>query len=155
MDKGRQGEKLRIVIDASVIAKWIIPGEPWEEQAKLLRNMVVSGDVEAYVPTLLLYEVTSVILRAFFRGVLKLSDGIEALKALRYIGFSIKAIEWEDLVEILNIATAAKLTVYDSTYIYLAKKLNAQLVTADRQMKKSCENITRATLLEELNGLSI
>lgn len=138
-----------------MIAKWIIPGEPWEEQARLLRDIVVFGDVEAYVPTLLLYEVTSVILRAFSRGVLKLSDGMEALKALKHIGFSIKAVEWEDLIVILNIATAAKLTVYDSTYICLAKKLNAQLITADWQLKRSCENITRATLLEELNGLSI
>ncbi len=155
MDKRGQGEKLRIVIDASVVAKWIIPGEPWEEQARILRDTVVSGGVEAYVPTLLLYEVASVILRAFSRGVLKLSDCMEALKALKYIGFNIQAVEWEDLVEILNIATAAKLTVYDSTYIYLAKKMNAQLITADRQLKRSCENITKVVLLEELNGLSI
>lgn len=77
---------------------------------------------------------------------------MEALEALKYIGFSIKSIEWEDSVEILSIAATAKLTVYDSTYVYLAKKLNAQLVTADRQMKRSCGNITRVTLLGELNG---
>lgn len=46
MDKGGEGEKPKVVVDASVAVKWVIPGEPWEEQAVALKDMVVTADRE-------------------------------------------------------------------------------------------------------------
>jgi predicted nucleic acid-binding protein len=37
MKKGGESKKEVLVIDASVAAKWIIPGEPWDEKARALK----------------------------------------------------------------------------------------------------------------------
>jgi len=151
MDKGGQREKPKVVIDASVAAKWIIPGEPWEAQARTLKEKIAFGEIEAYAPLLLLYEVASVILKAVSIGILKLSDGIEALKILGHLGLSIQVTSWNDLAEILPIAAATKLTIYDSTYLHLSKKMNASLITADNELKQRGEKVTEIILLKDLN----
>ena len=150
MDKGGQGEKPRVVIDASVAVKWIIPGEPWEARASILEEKIASREVEAYAPPLLLYEVASVIRKSISRGALKLGDGIEALKAMGHLGLNIQPTSWDDLAEILNIATATKLTVYDAAYLHLSKKMEAKLITADSKLKKRGESVTAIILLKEL-----
>jgi len=150
MDKGRQRDKPRVVIDASVAAKWIIPGEPWEAQARTLKEKIASMEIEAYAPPLLLYEVASVILKSVSVGILKLSDGIEALKAMRHLGLNIQITSWNYLAEILSIAAATKLTVYDAAYLHLSKKMKAKLITADSKLKKRGESVTTTILLKEL-----
>jgi len=42
-----------VVLDANVIAKWILPGEPWEDQALKLREKLVNGEIEVHEPVLL------------------------------------------------------------------------------------------------------
>jgi len=150
MDKGGQGEKPKVVIDASVAVKWIIPGEPWEAQARTLKERIASREIEAYAPPLLLYEVASVIQKSILRGALRLGDGIEALKAMGRLGLNIQPTSWDDLAEILNIATTTKLTVYDAAYLHLSRKMEAKLVTVDNKLKKRGESVTVTILLEEL-----
>jgi len=150
MDKGGQGEKPKVVIDASIAAKWIIPGEPWEAQARSLKEKIASREIEAYAPSLLLYEVASVILKSVSKGILKLNDGIEAIKILGHLGLNIQITSWNDLAEILPIAAATKLTVYDAAYLHLSKKMKAELITADIELKKRGEGVTATILLEEL-----
>lgn len=149
MDKGGQGEKHKVVVDASVAAKWIIPGEPWEAEARSLEEKIASGRVEAYAPFLLLYEVASIILKSVSTGILNFADGVRGLEALGHLGLNIQTTGWNDLTEILHIATSTNLTIYDSTYIHLSKKMNAQLITADNQLKKRGEQVTKVTLLNE------
>lgn len=151
MDKGGQRKRPRVVIDASVAVKWVIPGEPWEAEARTLEEKIASRETEAYAPQLLLYEVASVILKSISTGALKLDDGIQALKALGHLGLNIQTTSWNDLTEILRIAYTTELTIYDSTYLYLSKKMNAQLITADKQLKQKGEKITEAILLKDLN----
>jgi predicted nucleic acid-binding protein len=150
MDKGGQGEKSRVVIDASVVVKWVIPGEPWEAQAKALVMKLASGEIEACAPPLLFYEVTSVILKSMLTGTLTFNDGIEALKVLGNLGLNVQTINWIDLAEILRIATITKLTIYDSAYLHLSKKVNAQFITADVQLKQKGENVTEIVHLKDL-----
>jgi predicted nucleic acid-binding protein len=153
MDKRGQREKPRVVVDASVVAKWVFPGEPWESEARVLQEKIAFREVEAYAPPLLLYEVASVILKSIFRGVLKIDDGIQALEALKNLGLNIQAVDWNGLAEILRIAIASKLTVYDSIYLQLSKKINAPLITADIQLKQRGRNVTEIILLEDLNNV--
>jgi predicted nucleic acid-binding protein len=153
MDKRGQRGKPRVVVDASVVAKWVIPGEPWESEARVLQGKIAFREVEAYAPPLLLYEVASVILKSIFRGVLKIDDGIQALEALKNLGLSIQAVDWNGLAEILRIAIASKLTVYDSIYLQLSKKINAPLITADIQLRQRGRSVTEIILLEDLNNV--
>jgi predicted nucleic acid-binding protein len=151
MDKGGQREKPKVVVDASVAVKWVIPGEPYEAKARTLEVKVASGEIEAHAPHLLLYEVASVILKSMLTGALKIADGIQALKALRRLGLNIQTTSWNDLAEILQIASAVKLTIYDSTYLHLSKKMNAQLITVDDELKKRGENVTEIVLLKDVD----
>jgi len=150
MDTGGQGEKPKIVIDASVAAKWVVPGEPWQEEAKILEEKIALGEVEAYAPQLLLYELASVILKAVRKGLLKLKDGIEALNIMEKLNVNIQSASWIDQAEILDIAALTKLTVYDVAYLHLSKKINGKLVTADSELKKKGESVTAVLLLNEL-----
>jgi len=151
MDKGGQGEKPRIVIDASVVAKWVIPGEPWEAEAEILKENIALRKIEAYAPQLILYEVASVLLKAISIGALKLSEGTEALRTIGDLGVSVQATQWNDMAEILSIAASTKLTVYDSTYLHLTKRVKAKLITADKELREMGENITETVLLKDLN----
>ncbi len=150
MDKGGQGEKPIIVIDASVAAKWVLPEEPLQEEARALEEKIVFGEVKAYAPDLFSYEIASVMLKAVRRGVLKIEDGVEALNAIGELGIHIHAADWNDQAEILKIAAATKLTIYDAAYLHLSRKINGKLVTADSKLKKKGESVTTILLLKEL-----
>ncbi|HID55608.1 TPA: PIN domain-containing protein [Candidatus Poribacteria bacterium] len=150
MDKGGQRERLRVIVDASVASKWIIPGGPWDEQARALEEKIAYREVEAYAPMLLAYEVASVIRKAVSRDVLRVEDGVEALKAMGYIGVNLQDIEWRSTAEMLEIAMKTGLTIYDSAYIYLSKKLQGRLITADDELKRRGEEIAEITLLRDL-----
>jgi len=152
MAEGGKREQVKLVIDASVAAKWIIPGEPWEEEASTLKNAIASGHVKAYAPTLIVYELASVILKAIKNNILKVQDGVEALKAIGSLGINLIPILWEESAEILKIATASGLTIYDSTYLWLSKKLEGKLITADQELKRRGETITKTILLGELGS---
>jgi predicted nucleic acid-binding protein len=153
MDKRGQREKSRIVIDASVAAKWFIPGEPWETEAKILRDMIVSQHVEAYAPILLLYEVSSILLKMGLREALKIDDALQILEALENLGLNIQTTRWNDFSEIIQIAFTTKLTVYDSAYLYLSKEIDAILITADEELKNKGENIAKIILLKDITTL--
>ena len=150
MDKGGEGEQVKLVVDASVAAKWIIPGEPWEEEANNLKGAIVLGRVEAYAPILLTYELASVLLKAVKRGVLKAADGIEALKAVGSLGIDLAPVLWEEVAEVFEAADSTSLTIYDAAYLWLSKKLNAPLVTADEKLCKKGGRIAKIISLQDL-----
>ena len=150
MAEGGEGKEVKLVIDASVVAKWIIPGEPWEKEANTLKNAIASGRVKAYAPMLIVYELASVLLKAIKNNILKAEDGVEALKAIGSIGINLIPIEWEESAEILKIAAALGLTTYDSTYLWLSKKIKGRLITADEELKRKGETVTRTISLGEL-----
>ena len=141
---------MRLVIDASVAAKWILPGEPWEEKASTLKKAIALGRVEAYAPTLLTYELASVLLKAVKKNVLKVLDGIEALKAISFLGINLAPVLWEEVAEVFETASSSGLTIYDAAYLWLSKKLDADLITADEKLRKKGEKIAKVLLLEEV-----
>ncbi|MEM4766275.1 MAG: type II toxin-antitoxin system VapC family toxin, partial [Nitrososphaerota archaeon] len=65
------------------------------------------------------------------------------------IGLIIDDICWDDLSEILKIAESTKLTVYDSVYVYLARKMGCKLLTADTEVKNKGGSITEIITFDE------
>ncbi|MEM2238355.1 MAG: type II toxin-antitoxin system VapC family toxin [Candidatus Caldarchaeum sp.] len=148
MDKGGQREKLKIVVDASVAAKWIIPGEKWEKNARALAEDIAYRRVEAHGPSLILYELASVINKAIRAGKMSLEDGEKALQAMGAIGLIVDNIDWDDLSEILRIAESTKLTIYDAAYMYLAKRIGCKLLTVDTEIIEKGGSITEITTFD-------
>lgn len=149
MDKRRPGKRLRMVIDTSVVAKWIIPGEAWEQEARAVADDVVLGYVEANAPSLLLHELASVLAKAIRAGKITLQDSLAALQSMKFIGINIHEINWDESVEIVKIAELTKLTIYDSTYLYLARKIEGALITADNEIKTRGKAIAKIITLAE------
>ena len=101
-----------------------------------MKNAIASGSVKAYAPMLIVYELASVLLKAIKNNILKAEDGVEALKAIGSIGINLIPIEWEESDEILKIAAALGLTTYDSTYLWLSKKIEGGLLQQMKNLKE-------------------
>ena len=48
---------MKYTIDASIMARWFIPGEEYEEEALKIRNDYAQGKIQLYAPTPIKYEV--------------------------------------------------------------------------------------------------
>ena len=129
---------------------YMLSREAWEEEASTLKKVIALGRVKAYAPTLLTYELASVLLKAVKKSVLKALDGIEALKAISFLGINLAPVLWEEAAEVFETASSSGLTIYDAAYLWLSKKLDAVLITADEKLRKKGEKITKVLLLEEV-----
>ena len=121
------------VVDASVVAAWCFR-EPRSEEALSL----LSG-AELYAPVLLAYELTSVARRKAITYPGK-TDLIE--KAL-LTALSLP-IQWSDVqhLAVMRMAATANITTYDASYLYLARKIGAPLLTFDNELERVSRDLT-------------
>jgi len=124
----------RLVVDASVAAKWVLPGESGMENAVGLKNDQASGRVELHAPSLITAEVGNALWKATRLQRLSLSEAERALKALERIRIALHETTWSKTADVLKLASRLNLTVYDSCYIRLAEELGARFITADREL---------------------
>jgi predicted nucleic acid-binding protein len=115
------------VIDASALAALLF-GEPeGEAVAKLL------GDAELVAPSLLGFELANVCLIKTRRHPEQQAALIAAYQLHRRLGIKEIAVDHEG---VLALAVLTKLTAYDASYLWLARKLQVDLVTLDKQLAK-------------------
>ena len=142
--------KRKIVLDASVVAKWILSGEPWEKKALELKEKFVNGEIEIYEPILIVYEIANLLLRAVKEGRIDFNDAKTAMKSLNKLGIELFEIDFNQGSELLNTAKQLHTTVYDTAYISLAKELKATLISADDEMCKKAKTIVKTKHLKEI-----
>lgn len=122
----------RLVVDASIVVKWLNPHELLADQAALIRDDYEQGRVSLLVPAFWDYEVTNGINKAVARGHLREEEGHEAIEML----LAVRA-EKEPLPsprESYQCARSYQRSVYDSWYLALAEKAQCQFWTADRKL---------------------
>jgi predicted nucleic acid-binding protein len=112
------------VADASAIAA-VVFGEP--EGALALERI---GNAPLLAPTLLRYELASVSWKAARRGA-----NPEACREALRLALSLD-IEFREVDHpaVLDLALATRLTVYDASYLWLARSLGIELVTLDTRL---------------------
>ncbi len=135
------------VVDASVIAKWILPGEPDQEIADQIKRDHVAGRSRLCAPSLLIQEVTNSIWKAVKLKRLSLNDGQEALEALSDMQLDLRETNWTEASQILKIAITLNLTAYDAQYILLSEKLKATLITADQKLFEAAKGKHQVQLM--------
>ncbi len=121
---------MRIVADASAIAALYLPEELSEEVEKALAgaHSVSSLDLAAY-------EVLNVVWKHARRGLISREAALEIAGEVLQLFKTLEVHSyWEVLPDALEIALEKGVTVYDSAYVALAKKLGAALLTLDRQI---------------------
>jgi predicted nucleic acid-binding protein len=114
-----------IVVDASTMVA-ILFDEPSSDQiAKRLENAVLAA------PTLLPYEVANSCLKKIIRHKEVTGLWLEAFAALQEWEIEYHAVDTEQTVQL---AAQFGLTAYDASYLWLAKSLDAELVTLDEEL---------------------
>lgn len=120
------------VVDASAMAALLF-GEPEAER--------VAGLLEGrrlVAPTLLPYEVASVCRRKVTEGE---GDPEDLLAGLALLGRMDVRLVDGDPVETARLALAAGLTAYDAAYLWLARALEAELVTLDAALARAARRL--------------
>lgn len=121
-----------VCLDASVVGMLISPDE-WSESVITRYEDQRLRDVRFIGPSLLPYEMLSILRKKESRHLL---TGLEILAALRYYhGLGIKLYHIEDLMErTLSLCQniGPRLTPYDAAYLVVAEQESAILWSADR-----------------------
>ena len=116
------------VVDASALAALLF-GEP-EAEAVAQRL----GDAELRAPALLGFELANVCLIKSRRHPEKRAALTAAFALRNQLPLDEVAVDHDAALEL---ATAIGLTAYDASYLWLARKLGAELVTLDKQLAKA------------------
>ena len=116
-----------LVIDASVAVKWLVP----EDMSDIAREISIGPD-RLVAPRLIKTEIANVLVRKTMQGTL---SRLEASDHLRKIALLLT--ELVDIDEMIGpafeIACVLRHPIYDLIYLETARRLDAQLITADRR----------------------
>jgi len=128
----------QIAVDASFVLKIFLP-ENKSDQAEKLWKAWVEDHVEIMAPTLITFEVSSVIRNKVFRDMLSERDGGEIISLLKQLDISL--IYTEELLDIAwEIGTILNTSnLYDCFYLALPKLLRIPLWTADKKLFQSAK----------------
>lgn len=120
---------MSFVVDASIVAAWLLPDESNElaEQARLAMK-----SEDALAPDLLLHEIRNILVMSERRNRVTAEGALSLLLALRKVPLIILAIK--DDLGVLQLAREHRLSGYDATYLALAVAQNTALVTLDRKL---------------------
>lgn len=130
----------RMVVDASVAAKWFLLDEPDCDLARAVLAELLAGKKELHAPGVFLYEVchalTSACLTRGKTGAprLKPDHALECVRELFGLEIDVHAAALEECTEALLTAVKHSKRHADMSYVYLAEKLDCQWCTADEKV---------------------
>ena len=120
----------KLVVDASVVAKWFIP-EHHSDRALRVRDSHAAGDITLVAPDLLIYEVANALR---YRRDYQEEAVIECVSILCAFGMELEPPGPREISRAVTEATNRDLSVYDGSYISIAKKHATKVVTADAKL---------------------
>lgn len=132
-------EKQKAVADASIIVKWFLE-EDYSDRARTMRDSFATGKLALSVPSLLLYETLNALRHSGFYDKEEL---ILAARSLSKYGFDV----WEPRGNVYELgallSSEHNVSIYDASYVALAKQLNTTLYTADSELIQKFPENTR------------
>lgn len=129
-----------LVLDSSVIVKWLnSQNEIFLEQADKILKQLEKGKVEIVVPELVKYEIGNAVLNKK----LTLPETKSCLATLFAIPINFVPLDLEAAQRTMEISSELNITYYDASFLSLAEKLEAVLVTDNpkHQKKKTEEKV--------------
>lgn len=132
-----------VVVDASVAVKWFKPDEK-SPQADFFMEEHLAGRESIFVPVLFLYEVTNAL---WVSKRLMRSEIESALSLLNRARLTYLAPDEEMLRGSLLVSEELRLSIYDASYVALARRFGCKLVTADQKLFKSAKGTVNIILL--------
>lgn len=129
-------ERPSAVVDASVVAKWFLVDEDGSSGALRLKTDFTEGRLTLLAPSLLAYELASVLSVAVRRERMTEPDGLEALDCVLSMGIIMVN---QDLVYsgAAQLALRNGQSAYDNAYLSLATACGCTLYTADERFVRA------------------
>ena len=119
------------VVDASVVAKWYLPGEESVEQADRLMDRYLDGLDYLTTPHLTRYELANAVHRAAREGRIADDAARRAVTGFDRLGLAQHLDDAEQLTTAVRLARRLGISFYDALYLALAEKLGLRMITAD------------------------
>ncbi|MBU3935416.1 type II toxin-antitoxin system VapC family toxin [Patescibacteria group bacterium] len=127
------GNIKKVVVDASVILARLLPDEKRVIKIERLYEDFLKKEVDFVAPNLLSYEVANA-LRSAVRQKRITENLAEEMLSL----FLVLPIEFEEVnyAQVLSLALKRDLSVYDASYLWLAKKKKIGVVSLDKRLER-------------------
>jgi predicted nucleic acid-binding protein len=124
------------VVDASVVLKWYLKDEKFEETALGLLHHYAQGNIGLVAPWLLEYELANGLLIACRRGRIDVDVALTAMNGFAELGLRLVSIS--DLSEkVAGFSKKYNRTAYDAGYLAVAAREGVDLITADERLYNS------------------
>ena len=122
-----------VILDASVIFKWLV-SEEGSDAALRYHDDHVRGEERIIVPSLLFYEIANVVR---YNDNVPDDELIQLFDILNDLELSAIHPSFSEFKEAVLYARAKNISVYDASYVILAKRLGCKLATADQRLAKA------------------
>lgn len=123
----------RYIVDASFVISYLFPDEHPQHETDTLFDRFNKRDIDFYAPYVLSFEVVNALRSSFLRKRYTINE--VAILTKNFINLEITELP-VDYEEVLQLSLAKQLSVYDASYVWLAKKEHAPLLTLDRKLTK-------------------
>jgi predicted nucleic acid-binding protein len=133
-----------MVLDASVVLKWLFDDEAAADRAARLKDGHASGHEIVAVPDLLFYEIGNVLATTK-----RLSEAAirSAFSLLWDFGLERFDLGLEEYQGALALSRKYKITLYDAAYVELSRRLKCTFVTADKKLYEKVKSARSVELL--------
>jgi predicted nucleic acid-binding protein len=122
----------RLLIDTSVLIKWFhSAGEPELNESRALRAAHLSGDLDAHIVELAVYEVGNLLVRSLKWPADEVADQLDDLLAIFGTPLVLTP-QW--LRDASSLATEHNLSFYDAGWAATARGLDVPLISADAKL---------------------
>jgi predicted nucleic acid-binding protein len=122
-----------MILDASVAAKWFLPDETLESEARLVRDEALDDRLRLTAPSILWPEVAHAIVGAVRK---KRFEAVQAREVSARFPRLRRIVDLADvdLEEAVDRALRVGVGAYEAQYLILTAKLGQTLITADRRL---------------------
>jgi predicted nucleic acid-binding protein len=144
---------MRIVLDASVAAKWLLPppGEPLQQEALKLHRGYIDGEFAILIPDFFWLEIANFLWKAARRGRCTVVEARVALESITQYGFRTVP-SMSLLAKAFDIAALHNCAVYDCVYVTLSQESDAPLITADEKLANALGAHYKVRLLSAISS---
>lgn len=129
-----------ICVDASLVVKWLVPEEGSDAAMALFHVWRKNREI-LIAPSLIDYEVGTVLRQKVLRGLLRTDDLFPIVELYQKIGLQCYHLANFVSQAVPAAASLEQPTVYDVAYLLTAKQHDAIYVTADQRFHKAAARI--------------
>ena len=131
---------MKLCVDASLVLKWLV-SEEGSECALALLKKYQKKDCLFIAPSLLDYEIGSILRQKILRGFLSVDDLFPIYDFYHRLGLVL--LHPTPLVDqtVSLAGTLSQSTIYDTSYLLLAKQQGVDFVTADKKFYQAARGL--------------